>query len=333
MNKNKIFDLNNFDIKFNAKLESNLALVKKTFGSKFIIKYNEIEVPVIFSKIKLDSNNFEFYVLKYDEPDRTDDLYPFKISFFDPIVNKFNGNSYINNIRKTNKISGSSMVKLVIEINRVLGVKKTFLWDGSEVSCGDDQIDLGLMKIFEKGYTFYMNFGFKPDTTQKYYNLLIFDNSTQLESKLKTLLNKVKKITISNIISRYEKLLDIITKVVKTQDYTSFYIADIETYTFNPIDSNQLVNVKDSKKKIAGLFEEINSVLSILKKTNKKYLVDYLVELFKSNCSDCTVLLKYLCYNSNYKIVWKKNIIQRNYLIYFHYIIAIRKYFYYSYTF
>jgi hypothetical protein len=333
MSKNKIFNLNNFDINFNKNLKNNLALLKKTFGSKFIIKHNEIEVPVVLSKKKLDSNNFEFYVLNYDEPDRTDELLPFKISFFDPIINKFNGNSYINNIRKTNKISGSSLVKLVIEINKVLGVKKTFLWDGSSVQCGNEEIDLGLMKIFEKGYTFYMNFGFKPDTSQNNYLFLLFDNTEQLENKLTLLLSKVKKITITSIIKQYEKLLDMITQIIKTQDYKEFHIQNIETYTFTPIDSNQLVNVKDPKKKIFSMFEEISQVLQILGKTKKKYLIDYLVELFKTNCADCATLLKYLCYNYNYKIIWKKNIIQRNYLIYFHYLIAIRKYFYYSYTF
>ncbi len=330
---NKLLDLKSPNIKFGVNPTKNLQLIEKKFGSKFKIKFDDIEVNVVLQKKTLDSNKLKFYVLNYDEPDRTDDLYPFKISFFDPIINKVNNNSYIANIRKTKKISGSSMVKLVLEINRLLHIKKTFLWDGSSVPCHNDEIDLGLMKIFEKGHTFYMNFGFKPDTTQSNYNLVVFDNIEQLETKLKFLVNKVKKITISSIISQYEKLLDIITKIIKSQDYESLQIVNLESYSFTPLDSNQTVLVKDPKRRINGLFEETNQVLQILLKTKQKYLVNYLVELFKTNCVDCSILLKYLCYNLNYKIIWKKNQIQRNYLIYFHYIISIRKYFYYSYTF
>lgn len=327
------FDLKNIKLKFGSNLTKNLNMLHKSYGSRFKIKYDDVEVNVVLQKKTLDSNNQEFYILNYDEPDRTDDLYPFKISFFDPIVNKINGNSYIANIRKTKKLSGSTMVKLVLEINRALKVKKTFLWDASSVQCQNDEIDLGLMKLFEKGHTFYMNFGFKFDTTISNHNLLIFEDSSQLEAKLKSLLDKVKRITIKSIIKQYEQLLDMITQIVKTQDYESLKILNLETYSYRPISSNQTVIIKDPKKRINGLFDEINQVLKILLKTKKKYLIDYMIELFKSNCADCMILLKYLCYNYYYKIVWKKKIIQRNYLVYFHYIISIRKYFYYSYTF
>ncbi len=327
------FDLKNIKLKFGSNPIKNLEILHKNYGSRFKIKYDDVDVNVVLQKKTLDSNNQDFYVLNYDEPDRTDELYPFKIAFFDPIVNKINGNSYIANIRKTKKISGSTMVKLVLEINRALKVKKTFLWDGSSVQCQNEDIDLGLMKVFEKGQTFYMNFGFKFDTTISNHNLVVFEDSTQLELKLNFLLNKVKKITIKSIIKQYEQLLDIITQIVKTQNYESFKIINLETYSYRPISSNQTIIVEDPKKRINGLFDEINQVLKVLFKTKKKYLLDYIVELFKSNCSECVILLKYLCYNYNYKIIWNKKIIQRNYLIYFHYIIAIRKYFYYSYTF
>ncbi len=148
------FDLKNIKLKFGSNPIKNLEILHKNYGSRFKIKYDDVDVNVVLQKKTLDSNNQDFYVLNYDEPDRTDELYPFKIAFFDPIVNKINGNSYIANIRKTKKISGSTMVKLVLEINRILKVKKTFLWDGSSIQCHNEEIDLGLMKVFEKGHTF-----------------------------------------------------------------------------------------------------------------------------------------------------------------------------------
>ncbi len=333
MSKNNKFDLKNINLKFTSNVKKNISILEKKYGKKFIIKLDELEVNVVLEKKKIDSNNMEFYILRYDEPDRFDDLYPFKISFYDPITKKINSNSYIANIRKTDKISGSSMVKFVLEINRVLNVKKTWLWDGSTVQCMGKEIDLGLMKIFEKGHTFYMNFGFKPDITSPAYDLLLFNNNKQLDDKLESLLSKVKKITIKSIISQYNKLIDILTQAIKSQDFDSLQIINIDTYTFSPINSNQTINVKDPKKKLNSLIDECNKVLGILLKTDQKYLLDYIVWTFKNNCSDCVILLDYLCYNYNYKIIWKNKIIKRDYLIYFHYIFSIRKYFYYSYTF
>ena len=333
MSKSNKFDLKNIKLKFTSNVKKNINILEKKYGKKFIIKLDNLEVNVILEKKKLDSNNMEFYIIRYDEPDRKDELYPFKISFYDPILHKINSNSYIANIRKTDKISGSSMINLVLEINRVLYVKKTYLWDSSTITCAINDIDLGLIKILEKGHTFYMNFGFKPDVANPAYDLLLFNNNDQLDSKLELLLSKVKKITIKSIIQKYNKLIDILTSVIKSQDFNSLKIINIDTYTYNPISSNQTIVMKDPKKKLTHLFEECSKVFNILLKTEEKYLVNYIVWLFKNNCSDCVILLDYFCYNYNYKIIWNKKIIKRDYLIYFHYINSIRKYFYYSYTF
>lgn len=330
----KIWDLSeNIGLKKN--LEFNLKLVSKKFGKKFQIKYCNIIIPVVLEKISLDTNNFTFYRLYYDENKTTNDLIPFKIDFYDVIKQKKNSNSYIAEIHKTNEINGSTIVELVLEINSKLGVKKSYLYDGTSVNCLNDRLDLSIIKLIDNGMTFYMKFGFEIDITKQYNRLLIFKNKKEWINKINYLLKKINLIKISDLISQYKKTLDLINQVVKTQDYNDLEIILINTVTIKPFGSNDFNYIEDKYKKINDLFEESNKVLNILMNTNEIYLGKYLIKLFesRSNCNTYKILIDYLCYNNIYKIVYKKNIIIRKYAVLFEYLIIMRRSFYFSYTY
>jgi hypothetical protein len=59
------------------------------------------------------------------------------------------------------------MVQICLEINRILGVENIFLGDGTQVKCekNNEKMDLSLLKLIERGMTFYMNLGFDFDVT------------------------------------------------------------------------------------------------------------------------------------------------------------------------
>lgn len=317
------------------KLDSNLELINKKFGKKFQIKYFNIIIPVVLEKISLDTNNLSFYRLYYDEKKSINDLIPFKIDFYDIIKQKKNSNSYISDIHKTNEINGSTMVELVLVINSKLGVKKSYLYDAAYINCLGDRLDLSIIKLIDNGMTFYMKFGFEIDIVKQYNRLLIFRNKKDWINKINYLIKKINLIKISDIISQYKKILDLINQIVKVQNYNDLDIILINTVTIKPFESNDFNYIEDKYKKINDLFEESNKVLNILVKTDEIYLAKYLVKLFESrnSCNTYKILMDYLFYNNIYKIVYKKNIIIRKHVVLFEYLMIMRRSFYFSYTY
>ena len=115
-----------FNIKsFNDNVGHNIKLIIKTFGKKFIIKINDFNIPIIIKKIKTD---IPYYVIKYDMPKRTYDLLPFKIAFIDICNRTINNNAYIQNIHKTDEISGTKMMECVLLILKELHVPIKYIF-------------------------------------------------------------------------------------------------------------------------------------------------------------------------------------------------------------
>ena len=115
---------------FTDNVQNNIKILLKNFGSKFNIKYKKHILPVEIYKDK----NLKYYVLQYNIDDRTYNLFPFKIDFRDPITTELNNNTYIGNIHKTENINGSVMVEIVMVINKILNVKKTYIHDGTKLN-------------------------------------------------------------------------------------------------------------------------------------------------------------------------------------------------------
>lgn len=104
----------NLDLDYNFSkfdLQHNLILLEKLYGNEFIIKYTinnkNISFKVNFIQ-KLLPNKTKFYRLIYEcEDNKYNKLNHFMIDFIDIITNKLNNNSYINDIHKTNNITGT----------------------------------------------------------------------------------------------------------------------------------------------------------------------------------------------------------------------------------
>lgn len=327
----KIFDLSGEHDFVSGDVEENLKKLEKGFGKRFIIKSTklDVEVEVDLYKIKLLSD-LEIYRMKYDIPDRSTYLSPFIIDFFDITKSELNNNSYIYDIQKTDKISGTQMVKLCLEINKILGVNKVFLLDDATVKCGKNDLNLSFIKLLEYGKTFYMKLGFEFEMTNHQSPYYRFTSKTKFLKEFERLLESIKSIKTSVIIEEYEQTLDLINLMIKQN-----YKQELQIYTDNSypveLETYREPNPKDS---IEEIFEECEKVLEILNEYKDfKYLYEILIILFKKKCEDYYTLFIYIISNQRKKLVYGKTEIVRPYINDFNFFLEYIYKYYYSYTF
>lgn len=328
----KVFDLS-VDYNFSPNLIDNLYLVHKKFGTEFKIKSDNTIIPVRLEKVIIDTSKLSTFKLFYDMPHQTTELNPFMIYFLDPILSKINSNSYIANIHRTDSIRGSEIVMLVLEINRKLGVKKTFLNDGARIMCGTRFVNLSFFKLIEQGVTFYMKFGFDFEIISSDYFTTKFKNISELKKKLNELIAKIRKLKIRKIISEYEKTLAMLCELITTQSYDKL---EIELSTWTPT-IKPFITYYESNPHLdtMNLIYECKAVLDILHMSDKEFLYEYLIELFNNpiHCERYIILMNFLMFTDRYKIsVGNKNV-SRTYPQLFQYVNQIKENYMYVYDF
>jgi len=310
----KIFDLSK-EYKFIGKdVQKNISVLYKKFGKRFTIKYKKMKVPVSLYKRIFKHSGKTFFILEYYQTKRTEELKPFKIEFIDESSSdyKLNNTTYIANIHNTNEISGSQMVDLVVSIQRKLNVIKTTLFDGATIHCNNIEINLSFFKLIEKNRTFYQKFGFKY-STDGIWPLLkaMFGNKKNVQKIMHNSLNLFKKIKISEYITKHKQVIDLISNIIKKQDY---HKTDISSYDFF---NNDPRYVKSSKIE-EHLIEQVgisNKVLKICMNTKKKYLYQLLIELLNNKkCQEYDTIMKYIVENNQYQIKYMKKTITFNYI-------------------
>ena len=328
---NKIFDLSKKYEYKKGELQKNLVDFEKKFGKKFKIKYNNnIIIDVVLEKAKLNLGN-SFYRIIYDIPKRTTDLVPLMIYFVDPLTGENNNNTYIANIQKTDKISGSDMVQICLGINRILGADKTSLGDGTKVICDKtkETMDLSFIKLLEKNMTFYMSHGFDFDIRENTYLPYRFTDKKKLKEEISRLIKNIRNNKINEIIKEYEDTMTLLNLVIKNNDEQNLEIVlDIS----NPSNPN-LVMYKE-KPNIKELINESIDILKILYKyKNNNFLYKILVKLFRDSCDEYIILHKYLINNNRLKIIYKNKKIKRDYTKNFSYLLRYREMYPYTYEF
>jgi hypothetical protein len=318
--------------KFGKNVQNNLKILEQEYGKKFNIKYDKILILVSFIKIKISTNGFSFYSLIYDIPNKTSDIVPLRIDFYDINLHKINNNSYIANIHKTDTISGTEMVKIALLINKVLHVKKTMLYDATTIKCQNQRYDLSYMKLLQTNLSFYMKFGFEFDINNRYQSSDEFNNKKEKHKYIIALINKCKKITIVSIKNMYMKLLDLLFIVLKEQQYDKIQIFG-KNNTFNE-DYVNIWNIKIMSDTMPSLFNQIYRMIGLLNNTKQKYLYQLMIDLFndKINCVKYDLIERYIIHNDIFKIIYKKNIINFEFLDCFK-ILKNLRYSYFSYTF
>ena len=284
---------------FTDDVQNNIKLLLKKFGSKFYIKYKKHIIPVEIYK----DTNLKCFVLYYNIENRTYDLFPFKIYFRDPLKTELNNNTYIANIHKTENISGSEIVEIVIAINKILNVEKTYIHDGTEIKCGTFNYDLSYMKLLEKNTTFYLKFGFKFITIPIPYDTIRFNTNDEKYKYIIDLIAKCKKIKIITITKMYLKLLNLLNLIIKDQEYKYLKI-QLNSAHYDPSNFWYKENASEA---IMELINETKLMLELFNNVKYKYLYKFMIYLFndKEKCIKLDLINKCLIDSQRSKIIYK----------------------------
>lgn len=218
--------------------------------------------------------------------------------------------AYIESINASDKYSGTTLVKICLEINNKLNIQKTFIYDAATIRCNEITYGLSKFKLLEKERTFYMGLGFdyyiKPYINITYKD---FDSVKAKKLFLKKIIEEIKTIKISDVEIVFNNLIDILYNIIINQDYTNL---DIKQYFFyeileniddeNIIDMNILLSTNSFKHLMNNFY--INIDVYYFLKNYKKYiknnnLYDYIIKIFndKTLCKKYKYIDNY--YNSN----------------------------------
>ena len=327
-----VFDLENIEkYNFNKNVNNNLKKINKLYGDTFLLKSELLKEPIKVFLVKEQSiiNNNVIFELKY----KVDYTYGFVIKFIDIILNIVNNNSYIEEINKLKNFNDSLLIKLVNEINKKLNVVKSYIYDAKHIECYDYeyyQYDLSFFELIENNKKFYMENGFKflniPYKTDSY--LYFMNDEDKQNNYINNLINKCKKIKIKYIYNKLNKLLNILLKVIKKNDYnnlkiTKYNISDFYINTNDKninIDLNKFLNIKESLMSIIKYITDFLELFDSFKNEKIIYFYELMIKLFndKQLCSKYVIINNMLDYYFIYKIEYNN----------YEYIDNIFKYFY-----
>ena len=194
-------------------------------GPNKIIKKNNDNIEVkrynIETKIIIKNNGY----IEISSIDRGDSGY----KIFE-ILLQSNSNAHIENISKTKFYSGSDIMLFVLQILYRLNVKSCTLKDSSYIDCKRNnffkttEIPLKIVKLLQKGNTFYGLFGFNPiDKTYKINKLI----------HIKTLIGNLYNISwneLDDIIEKGKEEINISNNSDKNMNYNRFTIRNINKW-------------------------------------------------------------------------------------------------------
>lgn len=279
----------------------NIKYLYKIFHNKtFMItdKTHNISLPakIILKKNGKDTLYSIIYSgIKYQE------LWPFKIDFFNMTTLKVDGTCYIANIHRTIKLTGTTIMETIMKLLQLLRVKKVTLHDGTTVRCAENgnNMDLSYFKILEKGITFYQKFGFEFEFDPGTYQGHLFLNKDNMMNIFKDSLNKFNKMKTEYIKNGFQEMFKILTQVVLNQDFD----LEIEVYD---ISGNFHIADKDKKRKVSSLMNNMVMILEIFN-DNKKFILfkDLLIHLFYNDCVNYSNVRDVLLGDKIYKIKYK----------------------------
>lgn len=314
----KVFDLNKKTKYKKGELQNNIKDLKKTFGNKFFIKYKKFKIPVKFELKNLKYKGFKYLILKYDIEKQTDYLLPFKIRFLDKDY-ILNNNVFIENIHKTDNISGTEMVNFVLELLKKLGTNQALLQDGATIKCNNNIINLSFFKLIEKKRGFYEKFGFKLSSQMSNNLKNDFPNNSTMYNLLYNTIDNFKKIKLNYYKDIYTEILKIIFNVIKTQDYNKIEIGILDYIDFQNKNNITIVYLTDKEYELLHIFTICNNILKLIKNTKHKYLYKLMIESINENkCEIYNQIMHYIIHNNLYLIKYGNKIIKFENLDIFH---------------
>ena len=283
-------------------LHFNLKLLNKDYGPRFNIKYYKHILPIKLSKIMSNDKTKPIFYIEYYVKKRSTFLKPFLLQFYLESDKHNKDNCYIVNIHKTDKLSGSDIMKFVLYLLKKISVKTVFIYDATSVECGNKDMDLSLEKILTKGQGFYERFGFKYylSNSKDPYKFKIFKDK-DIETCLKNKIGEFQKIKVKDIISIYLKILELVFKIIKDDNYNNACIGYFDEQ------NKEIIYQKttENKQVIEKLIISVINILPILMKNKSKYLYQIMNYYFNNECEKYLILVNNLFYNNFYLIKYK----------------------------
>jgi len=295
---------------FEDNLQTNLTSIFNKYGKKLMIKYKDIVYPIVMSKFVIDTNGLSGFRIHHNVSKPHSFLKPFEIFFIDPLLKKLNNNSYISNIQRTEDISGTTMVLFVLELQRKLGVEKTYLHDAATVICDDREMDLTLIKILERGEGFYSKLGFDYEPISSIGQIgqlgLHFTDKEDLRMEIEKTVNAIRNLRIQPIIAESVGILQLILSVIESQRYDEFEVEYFKTEPF--ITPVQTYHAENPYLEIRKIIEDCRLTIDILSLSNTDILYKFLIELFNdpNRCHQFPTLINILMKeHPRYKVTFR----------------------------
>ena len=267
--------------------------IKKYKHKTFLLKSDKMKIEI---EVKLEKYRTAFVKSKLDYYSIFSLTNEFRINFFH---NKPSfENVYIASINKSEKHSGSEVVKFVIDfLKSFKQVKKAYLMDAATVNCknSDDTINLSLYKLLTSYVGFYQKYGFRL--------VINYGKEEDITNKMVLLAKKVANYKVKDILKNFKEIIKFIEKYkqdveVKTKynynDYTRidslgafissigylyFTMAPYKKYTFG-----KFIEKLNDKKcfMLSQLFYSLNNFQYIEFKYKNKIIIPYfLVDYYK----------------------------------------------------
>lgn len=286
-------------------VQKNLKNIYKRFGKKFNIKVGKFDIPIKLYKHTSkysDKQNYNF-IMEYDIEKRTSELKPFMITFYDEHLKAKNNVTYINNIHKTDNISGSDMVNIVLKIQKFLGVEKTALHDGASIKCNENiALSLSFFKLIEKNRTFYQKFGFEfPTENIMDFFTNIFGSGENIIKLLNQQIKKFKQITVESYVKKQKQLAKMAFKIMLENGYDN-----VEMMRMDWFDNYILTGKKHVNDDITAIITNVSELIKITSKHKEKYLYKLLIKLLnEKKCEDYSHIINMIVYDNLYMVKYK----------------------------
>lgn len=277
---------------------ANINKLIKDFGRKFIVSYENKDVPLIIQRrLHTDDDRYVFSIA-INTPTTYDMQYHtlhITLGAYDEDLSV----AYIETINKNENLgfSGSFIVKFAISLLKTIGVKEIELQDVATIALeGKKQCltSLSSYLLLKKATTFYGKFGFKPKLAN--YTNTSYENDNKMHKRLCSIVTKLQSIKVLEVINYLNKVVKLFEQheIIDFIDFAKDFRVGVDVI-IEPI-----YDVKEKTAATAFITQRVLKVLS-------KYDTNTFVEFFEQ----CTCVEYIAVYNFFVKfpsvIVYDKN--------------------------
>jgi hypothetical protein len=262
--------------------------IKKYKNKTFLLKSDKMKIEI---EVKLEKYRSAFIKSKLDYYRILSLTGEFRINFFH---NKPSfENVYIASIAKSEKHSGSEVIKFVIEfLKSFKQVKKAYLIDAATVNCknSDDTIGLSLYKLLTSYVGFYQKYGFRL--------VINYGKEEDITNKMVLLAKKVANYKVKDILKNFKEIIKLVEKYKQDVLVKTIYKYD----EYESIVAESYYSHQSGRMEVVSLGKFMNNLgyLYFTMAPYKKYTFGKFIE--KLNDKKCFMLSEFfnILYNFNY---------------------------------